>query len=102
MLIRSQDKKILANINGYAICVVGGEIRLTNQANSYLVLGNYSTEEKALEVLDLIEMDYMANCKICNMPQEDELCLDKVTETERELAEVTNVLNNYKSMLFGE
>lgn len=28
--------------------------------------------------------------------------LDKVTETERDLAEVTNVLNNYKSMLFGE
>ena len=28
--------------------------------------------------------------------------LDKVTETERELEEVTNVLNNYKSMLFGE
>lgn len=27
--------------------------------------------------------------------------LDKVTETERELEQVTNVLNNYKSMLFG-
>lgn len=27
--------------------------------------------------------------------------LDKVTETEKELEEVTNVLNNYKSMLFG-
>lgn len=27
--------------------------------------------------------------------------LDKVTETEKELEEVTNVLNNYKRMLFG-
>lgn len=27
--------------------------------------------------------------------------LDEITETEKELEEVTNVLNNYKSMLFG-
>lgn len=73
MLIRSQDKKFLIDIQGIEIYIVGTEIRISRWVDHYDMLGEYSTKEKALEVLDLIEMDYTMNCKICNMPQEDEI-----------------------------
>ena len=53
--------------------IVGTEIRTSRWVEHCNTLGIYSTKEKALEVLDLIEMDYTMNCKICNMPQEDEI-----------------------------
>lgn len=97
MLIRSQDKEILADINGYAICVVGGEIRLTNKAKSYLALGTYSSREKALNVLDALGAMY-GDCEVFQMPDDKEV---SVTETERDLAEALNTVENYKRMLFG-
>lgn len=78
MLIRTQDKLTLVNLDQVK------EIRILKDCVTKNIkcefadgtgrfIGTYSTEERALEVLDLIEMDYMANCKICNMPQEEEI-----------------------------
>ena len=55
MLIRSQDKKILANLNNLS------SIFIEESKEKYIVslsvrkLGAYSTEEKAIKVLDMIE-----------------------------------------------
>ena len=73
MFIRSQDKNYLIDMQGAEIFIVGTEIRMSRWVEHCNTLGIYSTKEKALEVLDLIEMDYTMNCKICNMPQEDEI-----------------------------
>lgn len=54
MLIRSQDKKILANLNNMQ------SIFIEKSKEKYIVslsvrkLGEYSTEEKAIKVLDMI------------------------------------------------
>lgn len=59
MLIRSQDKKILANLNNLQ------SIFIEKSKEKYIVslsvrkLGEYSTEEKAIKVLDMIQVTYM-------------------------------------------
>ena len=59
MLIRSQDKKILANLNNLQ------SIFIEKSKEKYIVslsvrkLGEYSTEEKAIKVLDMIQVAYM-------------------------------------------
>lgn len=85
MLIRSQDKKKIANLaniaelvilNFYEICAVYG--------NGHVDLGEYSTEEKAKKVLDDIENTYIgtlwtekdaiiANRVVFEMPQDNEV-----------------------------
>jgi hypothetical protein len=61
MLIRSQDKKNLVNINtinGLGICEYGTyNIYALINSGQYL-LGKYSTEENAVRVLDMIEEVY--------------------------------------------
>ena len=58
MLIRSQDKKILANLNNLS------SIFIEESKEKYIVslsvrkLAAYSTEEKAIKVLDMIEDAY--------------------------------------------
>ena len=61
MWIRSQDKKILANVN--EIWVVSGNIRgnNTSTADSFLNLGDYKIEERAIEVLNDIQ-DQLTKC----------------------------------------
>lgn len=74
MIIRTQDKMTLVNLDQVMeISIVGKTVRCQYANGVCRFLGTYSSEEKALEVLDLIEMDYMMNCKICNMPQEGEV-----------------------------
>lgn len=59
MLIRSQDKKILANSNNLQ------SIFIEKSKEKYIVslsvrkLGEYSTEEKAIKVLDMIQNAYV-------------------------------------------
>ena len=59
MLIRSQDKKILANLNNLQ------SIFIEKSKEKYIVslsvrkLGEYSTEEKAIKVVDMIQVTYM-------------------------------------------
>lgn len=66
MLIRSQDKKILANLNNLQ------SIFIEKSKEKYIVslsvrkLGAYSTEEKAIKVLDTIQSFY-SNFKFCEI-----------------------------------
>lgn len=66
MLIRSQDKKRIANIgtcNLITIIDCFGETK--NVTIDGMVIGTYSTEEKAIEVLDIIQEGYLY-CERCN------------------------------------
>ena len=63
---------------------------MSKYKDSFLYKLGYEEGLKAAKQLPVINI----TVNISNM--------DKVTETEKELKEVTNVLNNYKSMLFGE
>lgn len=69
MWIRSQDKKILTEIHDV-------EIDSANQIwGSGSLIGEYSTEEKALRVLDEIqnrEINYPPN-EVFEMPQEEDI-----------------------------
>lgn len=72
MWIRSQDKELLINVDGLKIennriCI--------ETSNWYVVLGKYSTKEKALTVLDKIveEINYGDLQNVFQMPQDDEV-----------------------------
>ena len=67
MLIRSQDKRKLLELNNITIEVNKYVIYGENKHSAYYnvecprgVLGKYTTEEKALKVLDMIEEEYNA------------------------------------------
>lgn len=68
MWIRSQDKKILTEIHDV-------EIDSVNQIwGSGSFIGEYSTEEKALTVLDMIEKVSMySGNTLFQMPEDDEV-----------------------------
>lgn len=61
MLIRSQDKEILANMEGpIAIEILSdGKGHATMHWKDSYVLGDYSSKEKAMKVLDMIQEAYM-------------------------------------------
>lgn len=61
MLIRSQDKEILANMEGpIAIEILGdGKGRATMYWKDSYVLGGYPSKEKAIKVLDMIQEAYV-------------------------------------------
>lgn len=62
MLIRSQDKEILINFNNSpAIKIMGtkGDVTIIcSDTYETFVIGNYSTREKAMKVLDMIQEAY--------------------------------------------
>lgn len=62
MLIRSQDKEILINFNNSpAIKIMGtkGDVTIIcSDTYETFVIGNYSTREKAMKVLDMIQGAY--------------------------------------------
>lgn len=68
MWIRSQDRKILTEIHNLDI----DDINQIWDGSS--LLGKYSTEEKALELLDYIEdsLEY-PHSTVFQMPQDDEV-----------------------------
>lgn len=61
MLIRSQSKEVLANMEGpIAIEILdNGKGRATMYWKDSYVLGGYSSKEKAIKVLDMIQGAYM-------------------------------------------
>uniref|UniRef100_UPI003FEF48E4 hypothetical protein n=1 Tax=Phocaeicola vulgatus TaxID=821 RepID=UPI003FEF48E4 len=63
MLIRSQDKEILINFNNSpAIKIMGtkGDVTIIcSDTYETFVIGNYSTREKAMKVLDMIQGAYV-------------------------------------------
>ena len=82
MFIRSQNKDVLVNVND--ICFnklnIHSEIiyqfRCYGYGDDYYILGEYSTEKKALKVLDEIQKrtEYIYP-KAYQMPQDDEVVL---------------------------
>ena len=74
MWIRSQDKLKLIDAN--YIRVNGIDIEAIN-IGTYAIIGTYSSQEKALEVLDIIEDCIVGNINcVFQMPQDEEK-LDK-------------------------
>lgn len=77
MLIRSQNKELLVNFNVSA----GIEIEERNTktvVTSYItgcsyLLGEYSTKEKALKVLDMIQEAYLNGRIVYQMPADSEV-----------------------------
>ncbi len=80
MWIRSQDKLLLTNVdtsNGIMINEYPDECLISLEyANTSFKLGEYSSKEKALMVLDKIEsyLEYSHNI-VFQMPQDDEVGL---------------------------
>lgn len=70
MLIRSQGKEILANMEGpIAIEILGdGKGHATMYWKDSYVLGDYSSKEKAMKVLDMIQEAY---CKFMSVKNDD-------------------------------
>lgn len=60
MLIRSQDKRILINMNNVSSIEVGDdELRIfADDGKTIYDLGSYSTKAKAMKVLDMIQEAY--------------------------------------------
>ena len=61
MLIRSQDKRILINMNNVSSIEVGdNELRIfADDGGTIYDLGSYSTKAKAMKVLDMIQEAYV-------------------------------------------
>lgn len=70
MLIRSQDKHILINMNNVSIIGVGNnELRIfADDGETIYDLGEYSTKAKAMKVLDMIQEAY---CKFMSVKNDD-------------------------------
>lgn len=81
MIIRSQNKKAIININMIdTIEVRGKKVRYFSGGGMETmgVLGEYSTEEKAIKVLDMIAQNYVESEKyiirrVFEMPQDSEV-----------------------------
>ena len=61
MLIRNQKKTLLINLDGAsAVCIskIDGKFHVQWLTGSADLLGVYSTEEKAIRVLDMIQKQY--------------------------------------------
>lgn len=73
MLIRSQDKSRLINLNNTR------ELRFWECAQGFNItdcvcpIGNYSTREKALGVLDMIQEAYIDGYIVFQMPEDSEV-----------------------------
>lgn len=72
MLIRSQNKKCLVEINKMIILASGKMVICYDTScimdEVYVNLGNYSSDEKALKVLDMIQEAY---CKFMSVKNDD-------------------------------
>ena len=85
MLIRSQDKKSIYNLEKMeGVWIATSNEILISLADADYIIGRYSTKEQALEVLDAIEKEYLrilssfnAGCfnppKVFHMPEDKRL-----------------------------
>lgn len=80
MLIRSQDKTALVKFENIVININNindKEIICWSQMNSgedeYISLGHYSTKEKAMKVLDMIQEAYVNGHIDYQMPEDSEV-----------------------------
>lgn len=76
MLIRSQDKTALVKFENIVIStelpdslkVICWSLQDTQRNGGYFILGKYSTKEKAMKVLDMIQEAY---CKFMSVKNDD-------------------------------
>lgn len=75
MLIRSQDKRILINMNNVSSIEVGdNELRIfADNGETIYDLGSYSTKAKAMKVLDMIQEAYVNGHIDYQMPADSEV-----------------------------
>lgn len=94
MWVRSQNKEVLVNVNDVCFFKIkkdSYQFRCYGYGDDYYILGEYSTEEKAMKVLDMIQnaitgtrfefTDIVRDCDLAgieihnvfNMPQDDEV-----------------------------
>jgi len=113
MLIRSQDKETIVPIGHGYITLTHYNNRsqiifsVINENDAYLALGSYSTEEKAVKVLDMIQSFYSDNGrpvawhnahKVFKMPTDEELDGECEMEIEEKPEDYSNYLTN---LVFG-
>jgi hypothetical protein len=75
MLIRSQDKRILINMNNVSSIEVGDDrLRIfANNGDAIYDIGEYSTEAKVIKVLDMIQEAYVNGHIDHQMPDDSEV-----------------------------
>ena len=72
MLIRSQDKKRIVNMDNIENITIDKKDIYAEGINALYDLGEYTTEEKAIKVLDMIQECYVGTYGI-RMPQDSEV-----------------------------
>lgn len=80
MFIRSQNRKVLVNVNDICFYEVNKyseiicQFRCYGYGDNYYILGQYSTKEKAFKVLDEIQKrtEYLCH-KAFQMPQDEDV-----------------------------
>lgn len=97
MLIRSQNKKVLLNLDRIsgieAVCGIEDATRITaSDSRTYYLLGNYSNPEKAMEVLNMIQRSHNDSVLTEIAGKTIAERLDDLTQTE--IAVLTEVLAN--------
>lgn len=80
MWVRSQNKEVLVNVNDvcfYKMKKDSYQFRCYGYGDDYYILGEYSTEEKALKVLDQIqynvELFEHETTMVFQMPQDEDV-----------------------------
>lgn len=80
MWIRSQNKQVLMKVNKIDYVGEAGILGHDDSNETFTILGKYSTEEKAIKVLDMIqELILYTYCsgiepkKVFQMPQDSEV-----------------------------
>lgn len=77
MLIRSQDKKKLVQMNKILIRVLGTEVICYDISciadEGYMCLGKYESKAKAMKVLDMIQEAYVNGHIDYQMPEDSEV-----------------------------
>ena len=75
MLIRSQDKSILINMNNVSSIEVGDDrLRIfASNGDAIYDIGEYSTEAKVIKVLDMIQEAYVNGHIDYQMPADSEV-----------------------------
>ena len=77
MLIRSQNKRMIVNFDN--ICTVSAfpekdsEDIYVEDGTGSLMVGRYSTKEKAIKVLDMLQEGYINGHSNCQMPEDSEV-----------------------------
>lgn len=77
MLIRSQNKAILLNFSNLTVAYIvkndGGFVILSLENENRYKLGKYSSEAKAMKVLDMIQEAYINGHIDYQMPEDSEV-----------------------------